>query len=178
LAWEGANVTSTDLNGPRLEAVEKYQAYGFANKIRCEAVNALDIPYTEAFDIVVFKSILGVIGDPCTKATQAAAIGQIYKALRPGGELYFAENLAASPIHRFLRRKFVGWGTTWRYPSMEEVIQYLDVFPSVQFGTFGVTGVFGRTESQRSMLATVDHAVFDRVLPSHWKYIIAGVARK
>jgi hypothetical protein len=102
----------------------------------------------------------------------------MHAALRPGGVLLFAENLVASPIHRHLRRRFVAWGDRWRYVTIEEMNAFLGPFSTVRERTFGFAGAFGRTERQRSSLATVDATGLDRIVPAQWRYIIAGVATK
>jgi hypothetical protein len=102
----------------------------------------------------------------------------MHRALKPGGELFYAENLTASPAHKFLRRKFVRWGTNWRYVSIFEMKEFLSPFSSESHATFGFTGAFGRTESQRNCLGFLDQTIFDRLVPDKWNYIIAGVAKK
>ena len=39
--------------------------------------------------------------------------------------VFFAENLVASPLHTLFRRRFVKWGTEWRYVSLEEMHEFL-----------------------------------------------------
>lgn len=178
LASEGARVTCSDVRGPKPEAITKHQASGLSHLFEYKSVDAMNIPYAEEFDVVLFKSILGNIGDPCTKETQSQAIGEMHKALKKGGELFFAENLSASPLHKFLRRKYVKWGTTWRYPSIAEMLEFLKPFSEVSYTTIGFAGTFGRSEKQREMLGGADRMLIDRVVPERWRYIIAGVARK
>jgi SAM-dependent methyltransferase len=178
LASEGAFVTCSDLNGPRPGVRERHLAAGFMGRIEYASVDASDIQYEQEFDVVVFKSVLGAIGDPCTAVTQARAVAQMHKALKSGGELLFAENLAASPIHSFFRRKFVKWGRTWRYPTIEEMLGFLAPFSGVSYSTLGFAGTFGRTESQRGLLGEFDRLLLNRLVPSGWRYIMAGVARK
>jgi SAM-dependent methyltransferase len=178
LASQGARVTCSDLNGPRPEAVEKHREAGVSDAIKYEAVSALEIPYREEFDIVAFKSVLGAVGRPITKGSQARAIREIHKALKWGGELFFAENLTASPAHRYFRRRFVKWGASWRYLTIAEMLEFLKPFSEVSYTTFGFTGTFGRSEKQRDVLGRMDKALFDRIVPPGWRYIMAGVARK
>lgn len=176
LASEGAAVVCSDINGPKPEARVDHAAAGYVGSVTYEAIDALAIPYSGEFDIVVMRSVLGIIGDPCTREAQARAIGQIHRSLRPGGEFFFAENLPASPIHRFLRRRYVDWAGIWRYPSREEMLEFLEPFRSVEYETFGFAGTFGRTEGQRGFLAAADRLLFDRLVPQAWNYIMAGVA--
>lgn len=178
LASQGASVTSTDRYGPKAEAIAKHRDSHLSPLIKHAAVDALDIPYKNSFDIVVFKSVLGILGDPCTRETQATAVAGMYHALKQGGELFFAENLSASPLHKFLRARFVEWGTLWRYPSITEMLGYLSPFARVDYTTIGFAGTFGRSERQRNALGSMDRILIDRMVPASWKYIMVGVARK
>jgi hypothetical protein len=58
---------------------------------------------------------------------------------------------------------------------MEELLQD---FSYAQIKTTGVLGTFGRTESQRNFLSTIDQVLFNRVFPDSWKYIGYGMAAK
>jgi hypothetical protein len=102
----------------------------------------------------------------------------MHKALKPGGELFFAENLIASPLHQFCRNRFVRWGSTWRYVSIQEMQQFLGGFSEVQYSTIGFAGAFGRSERQRDLLGRIDRLFFDRAVPEGWRYIIVGIAKK
>jgi SAM-dependent methyltransferase len=177
LASHGAKVVCSDLEGVRREAVECHQSSDFAHLIEHHKIDAAEIPFAEEFDVVVFKSVLGGIGSGA-KEPQAKVVGEMHKALKKGGELFFAENLVASPVHMFFRRKAVKWGTTWRYVTLEEMNEYLAPFSEVQKRTIGFAGTFGRTETQRNLLALGDRLIFDRIVPERWKYILAGVATK
>jgi len=103
---------------------------------------------------------------------------QIHDALRPGGELWFAENIAGSPLHGFARRHFVPWGKSWRYPRIDEMLEFASMFSTVKYRTVGVLGAFGRTGRQRALLGRLDQAICDRLVPESWRYIMVGVAKK
>lgn len=53
----------------------------------------------------------------------------------------------------------------------------MEDFSEVHHMTKGFMASFGRTESQRNLLASVDK-VFHRMIPEQWKYIMVGVAKK
>ena len=178
LAQCGARVTCTDLDGPTDVARRRHRAAGLAGRIRYAHVDATCIPYDAAFDVVVFKSVLGALRGADRLAVQRAAVAGMYRALRPGGELFFAENLTASPAHRFLRKRFVQWGRDWRYVSVEEMLEFLAPFTSVEYRTVGFCGALGRSQRQRRLLGAVDRAGLDRLVPPSWRYIMVGVARK
>lgn len=178
LAQRGARVVCSDLGGPSPEARLRHAAAGVANRICYAHADATELQYDEQFDIIVFKSMLGALDGCDRRAVQAAAIAAMHRALRPGGELFFAENLAASPAHRFLRERFVQWGRRWRYVTLEEMREFLAPFSSVEFDTVGLTGALGRNQQQRRMLGAVDRLGLDRLVPPSWRYIMLGVARK
>jgi SAM-dependent methyltransferase len=176
-ALNGMEVLCTNLNEPSKEVRDKHQRYGVSNRISYKPLNALDIPHCEEFDVVLFKSVLGAVGALDNKENQGKAIREIYKSLKKGGELWFAENLMASPMHRFLRRKYVQWGKAWRYVTVQEMSEFLSPFSAVECTTLGFLGVLGRTSLQKSFLGRIDRVV-DRLVPAAWHYIMIGVAAK
>lgn len=175
MALQGARVTCSDVNGPQQEAINKHKSKGVSHLIKYESLDATDIPYTNKFDVIFFKSTLGAING---RELQAKAINEMHKALKAGGELFFAENLAASAMHAFFRRRFVKWGEMWRYVSIEEMNEFLSPFSTISTCAVGFAGTFGRSERQRNALGVVDKLLFDHVMPKQWKYILLGVARK
>ncbi len=177
-ALNGGNVLCTDLNGPTSKAQEKHKRYNIENRIRYGKLSALDIKYRNHFDIVMFKSVLGGIGYNSNKSAQKKAINQIFHSLKEGGEFWFAENLIASPLHKFLRKNYVNWGNAWGYVTVNEMTEYLSAFSNVNYTTLGFLATFGRNESQRKFLGILDNKVLNKVVPKHWHYIIIGVAKK
>jgi SAM-dependent methyltransferase len=178
LALSGATVVCSDLNDPTDAAVRKHDRYGVSKSVRYERVDALNVPYADAFDLLVFKSVLGGIGHDGDVDRQRRAVSERYKALKPGGELWFAENLVGSPVHCVLRDRFVDWAPRWRYVSMSELVAFLEPFASVTCRTLGVLGTFGRSERQRAILGRIDKLVVNALVPASWRYIAVGVARK
>lgn len=177
-ALNGMEVLCTDLEGPSSEAIQKHNDYKVSDRIRYESLNALDIPYSEEFDVVLFKSVLGGIGRSNNRDNQVKAIKEIHKSLKKGGELWFAENLAASPFHQYFRSRYVEWGNTWRYVTIQEMLEYLSIFSEVKYTTAGFMGSFGRTSVQRSFLGRMDRIIVDKLVPKAWRYIMIGIARK
>jgi SAM-dependent methyltransferase len=177
LALSGARVVCSDLDGPTAAAFRKHEQYGVSASIEYARIDALDLP-TSAFDLVVFKSVLGGIGSGGQRERQRRAVQQMHDALKPGGELWFAENLTASPLHRALRTRCTAWGSRWRYVSVAELEQFLTPFASVRWRTMGVAGAFGRSERQRAVLGALDRWLLNALVPASWRYIAIGVARK
>lgn len=177
LALKGARVVCTDLRGPAPGARELHRRHGVEHLISYRALDATAIPYVEKFDLVIFKSVLGDVGRGGRRESQERAVREMHKALRPGGELWFAENLEGSALHR-LARRLIPRGTLWRYVSLEEAGQFLSPFRRRHLRTTGFLGVFGREGLPRDLLGALDRAVFNRVVPERWRYVVFGTAQK
>jgi SAM-dependent methyltransferase len=178
LALKGKMTTCSDIENIENTASNLHTKYNLSSLIKYQNIDATDIPYEDFFDIIVFKSIIGGIGRTGNSEKQQIVFDQIYKALKPGGKLLFAENIIASPMHQCLRKRFTDWNDYWQYLSVNQINQFLEAFSSVQIKTNGFLGTFGRNESQRSMLATVDNIFFNKICPPNWKYIAFGIAEK
>ncbi len=178
LAKKGLNVTCSDLINVEQTAKPLHEKYQLATKISYQDISALDIPYENEFDLIVFKSIIGGIGAPDNIERQIEVFKQIYNALKPGGKLLFAENMRASKFHLFMRKKFVKWGNNWRYIELNELEMFLNQFLKVDIKTTGFFATFGRTNSQRNFLSYMDLLFFNWWLPKSTKYIAYGIAEK
>jgi ubiquinone/menaquinone biosynthesis C-methylase UbiE len=175
LALNGLQVVCSDLNEPGDNAKKLHQKHNVSSLVSYAAVNATSIPYPDLyFDVVVFKSVLGALQ---TYLNQTKMMQEIYRVLKPGGELWFAENLVASPLHMLTRKLFIGWSKRWRYLTKKEIIELCRPFRQLNCVFYGFLAAFGRNEPQRKLLGKIDKAL-DRVIPSNWKYIIFGLAQK
>jgi SAM-dependent methyltransferase len=174
----GHQVVCSDLDNPESIAAPLHRAQKVAELITYEAIDATAIPYRDAFDVILFKSILGGIGRDNHPEKQQQAIQSMYNALKPGGYLLFAENLRGSAMHRQLRATFQPWGKSWRYLTQKEMAELLSPFSHKEMRTTGVLGTLGRSESQRNMLGKIDQSIVARICPGSWHYIIYGYARK
>jgi SAM-dependent methyltransferase len=168
----------SDLKDVKQTAEQLHLQHNLGALITYRDIDATHIPYENHFDVIVFKSIIGGIGRDDNYEIQQKVFNEIFKALKPGGKLLFAENLIASPFHQRLRKSFVNWGSSWRYVSLEEMKAFLKDFSSYELKTTGVLGTFGRNESQRNFLSTIDQVLLNSVCPKSWKYIGYGIAVK
>lgn len=174
LALNKNRVTCSNLNKPDVDTQMVHKKYNCHSAIQYEAIDATAIPYADHFDYIVFKSILGGINgeEPQVKVK---VINEIYKSLKPGGKLLFAENLDASIFHQILRKWF---GTkNWHYLKLRDVETIFSSFTKVTYTTVGFFGCMGRNEYQRIILGKLDRLV-DSIIPSTSRYIIIGVATK
>lgn len=177
LALKNKQVICSDIN-ISIAAKQLHSKYKVGDKIEYEAIDATGIPYEDYFDVIIFKSILGGLGRNNNYALQAQAINEMYKALKPGGKLLFAENLRASFLHILLRKLFRQWGGKWRYVSLQELDQLLKKFSSKDIQTSGFLALFGKSEPQRNLLSSLDVKLFNKAIPKHWRYIAYGIAQK
>jgi SAM-dependent methyltransferase len=178
LALKGKKVICSDREKTKETAEKLHTQYKVTDRITYQDIDATNIPYEGFFDLIVFKSIVGGIGRGYNKEIQAEVFRQAYKALKPGGVLLFAENLKASAFHRFFRKRFTKWSVYWRYPTLDEMNEFLKDFSSTELHTAGILGTFGRSESQKDLLAGIDNALLDSLTPESWKYFVIGVAKK
>lgn len=177
LARQGVRVVCSDLHGPTPQARALHRKYGVEDLIEYRAIDATNIPYTSHFDLVIFKSMLGDIGRNDRTDLQAKVMEESFRALKVGGELWFAENLQGSVLHR-LARRFIRRGTLWRYLSIGETRHLLKSFSGQQYMTAGFLGVFGRAGIFRNALGAIDRLACNRLFPDHWKYLIVARATK
>jgi SAM-dependent methyltransferase len=175
LASKGHRVVCSDISLPGESARQLHQSYGVSDKISYEAIDATNIPYSEHFDIIVFKSVLGGIWEYCGLEEMHQAVRAMHKALKPKGKLLFVENLRATPLHMYCRKRFLNYD--WKYPTIEEMHDILSEFSSVYYQLAGFLGAFGRTKTQRNILGYIDNVLVPLV-PKSWRYIMAGVAVK
>nr|WP_121272989.1 class I SAM-dependent methyltransferase [Pedobacter schmidteae] len=168
-------VLCTDINEPKAAARKMHKKYKCSSRIQYAPMDATNIPFENHFDIVAFKSILGGISQNCHDEYKLKTLDEIYKALKPGGKLFFAENLEASLIHKMLRKKF---GTPhWNYIRMNEIRTIFQSYKKITFTTVGFFGCMGRNEMQRNFLGRIDNIV-EKILPRKLHYILIGVAEK
>jgi SAM-dependent methyltransferase len=173
LALQGIAVVCTDL-WPFLETTAAlHQRRGVADRIRYAQADATALQFAdESFDLVVFKSVIGALD---SKQKMRVAIEEMHRVLRPGGTLLFAENLAGTPLHRILRRRFTRYD--WTYPAWPADSDLFGSFAHVEADTTGVLANLGRSWRQRELLARTD-AVLCRLVPSSWHYMVYGVCTK
>jgi ubiquinone/menaquinone biosynthesis C-methylase UbiE len=175
LAKKGINVTCTDLNGPSDEAKKMHQAYGVGHLVTYANANAMELNYPDAsFDLVVFKSVIGALS---TSENQQTAINEMFRVLKPGGFLIFAENTSGSFLHQFARKRFIKWSTYWRYLEIPKDLFFFNSFKLIDKKMVGFFAAFGRSEGQRKFLSYIDW-IFSPIIPKKWKYILIGVYQK
>jgi SAM-dependent methyltransferase len=178
LAWQGNTVVCSDLQSPESTALPLHKKYGVEHRVTYASIDATNIPYENHFDVIIMKSILGVIGGFGNYTKQQDVIASAHKALKPGGVLLFAENLKGSVLHTLGRRVFTNWGHYWRYLTAKELKALLSPFQKSEIHTLGFLGTFGRSEKARQILGKTDGLLFNRPIFKHAHYIGYGIAVK
>ena len=142
-------------------------------------VDATNIQYNSFFDVIMSKSVLGGIRSKNEKDIQRKVIEQIHKALKPGGEYLFAENLLGSPMHKYLRKIFrKGLSRNWHYLTIEETKDLLSIFSQFNYLAVGFLGAIGKMHGQRIFQGIIDKLFLNDLLPEDYKYILIGIAKK
>ncbi len=181
LALKGHRVVTSNLGDTAALARPLHERYGVADRVEYRDLDLLaGLPYREAFDVVVFKSVLGGFGDP-DPALPAVALAAIRAALKPGGLLLWAENLRGTAVHRFARwfAYRVRHARTWHYLTSTRLRALLAAdFVDVDFHAAGTLAVLGTNERARERLAVLDRSVLDRLQPAPWHYMAYGTARR
>jgi SAM-dependent methyltransferase len=178
LAENGAHVLSTDVDGPSDRAKALHAKHNVQSRVSYGNVDATTMEFDSEFDVVLFKSVLGGVGGAHGHDGQREVIERCLRSLKPGGELWFAENLAGTRLIAWLRSRFVPWGSRWRYVTTGELTSWLVDFDHVQTKAIGTIALLGRNEEQRRRLATLDRRVFDHLGGDDARYVLVGVARK
>jgi SAM-dependent methyltransferase len=178
LALHGFSVVCSEIDSPEPEARPLHRRYSVAERVSYQSIDATSIPFPDnCFDVVALKSILGGIGRHGRQENLNQAMREIYRVLKPGGFLLYAENLAGSRVHMFLRRHFVKWGHSWRYFTPEDLEDMLRSFSRHRLETTGFLATLGRSEWQRSCLHFLD-AVIDPLITKRQHYLAFGWAQK
>ena len=174
-ALHGHEVICSDYNEMPDTTKKMHESYGVSDLITYQKIDAKAIALeSESVDVVLFKSVIGALGNA---SDQAKAFDEIYRVLKPNGILLFAENLDGSGLHKFLRKKFVKWGERWRYITESEIVGWNSKYTAHTTKSYGVTALFGRSEKQRKFLAHLD-TVLNPITPRKWRYILFGVFKK
>jgi len=182
LALQGATVTASFYGEQSPEMAEVHARHQVSRNLRyVGGVDACRLSLGEKYDVIAFKSMPGRIAAAHRPKAPCVVAGNVFEsirqALRPGGWLIFAENLRATPLHRFLRNRFGAGRKGWYYFNREELLNSLAFFATVESMTCGFCGCFGRNERQRALLGRLDRVLFNSFLPPAWHYIFVAAAR-
>ncbi len=176
----GCEVVCSDyqwMNSDEKKAAEVlHHKYQVNDRITYKDIDATDIPYENEFDIIFFKSILGGIGRNGNHELISKVFDQAYKALKPGGKLYYAENLKGTRFLQWFRgRVSIAYKSGWTYFDEKKLISLEGKFTPIERHTFGCIACIGPTETIRSILGRID-ILLEKVVKD--RYIISCVLQK
>lgn len=168
------NVICTDLTNPEGRVHLIHHEFDL-NKISFKRSDVTSLNFDDnTFDIVVFKSVLGGLK---SRKQQLKAIREIYRVLKPGGVLLFAENLVSSKIHQFLRKKFIKWSKHWRYLELKDLNEYLFQFKCIEKETTGFFSNLLPLQFLKYITYRID-MLFIKLIPKKFHYLTYGAAIK
>jgi ubiquinone/menaquinone biosynthesis C-methylase UbiE len=171
----GMQVVCSDLINPETSAQLLHKKYKTNHKIKYEGVDCVNMSFEDnTFDVVIFKSVVGALG---FADKQSLAFNEMFRVLKPGGVLLFAENLNSSFLHMYLRRKFIPWDSRWRYLKLNEIHSFLENYNFVELET---TGFFANLISNNLIkkFSSYFDYFFEKILPKKIRYIVYGAAIK
>jgi methyltransferase family protein len=178
LALQGCDVLCTTPGNVCDKVRAMHRRYGVGHRIRYASMDALELREQQTFDVIAFKSVLGGIGTDGRVDRQQQAMTRLHAALRGGGNLLFAENLAATRAHAALRSRIGAGKDRWLYPTLREMESLLAPFSTVHYATAGFVGAWGASDRQRRVSGAVDAFFCRWLVPASWQYVIHGVAVK
>lgn len=188
-ALKGGQVVCSDYGGPTEQAIALHHKYHVEDSIQYEKIDATNIPeeYNDYFDIVIFKSVIGSVEANKGKDSGAVMAENINRVLKPGGILFFAENMKSTWLHRLFRLsnsfpRLHRWlrkseSFHWVYQDKQSIALKYRMMEMEKDSYFGFLGCFGIGKGMRRVLGKADTAI-DHFLPSSWKYIGAFTYRK
>ncbi len=174
LSSEKTQIICSDYNwigsGAQIEAKRLHKKYKVSDKITYEDIDATCIPYENEFDIIFFKSILGGIGRNGNVEMISKSFDSIYNALKPGGRLYYVENIRGSKILQWFRRRFsTASHNGWNYLEQQQLMQYESQFIPIRRSSFGYIACIGPNELSRNILGIID-IVLERFIRKNYIY--------
>ena len=170
------NVICSDLFDPKEISSQLHMEYGVEDFITYDIQNCMELKFEDSFfDVIIFKSVLGALG--CYE-NQRIAMSEIYRVLKPGGALLFAENAKSTCVHNFLRKIFNSWSSKyWYYPTLSEMNSLLSSFSHVNILTSGFIATFFRNRYLKILAEKIDFLLV-RIIPPIYHYVFYGKAIK
>jgi len=170
------SVICSDLNDSFDNAKRLHQKFLKKNTIKYDSQNCLKLTFEDnSKDVFIFKSVIGALGN---YENQEKAINEIYRVLKPGGVLLFAENGKSSALHNFLRKTFNKWSRGyWYYPTYNEMNTLLGDFKKIEIQTHGFLTCFFRNKYLKSFAEFIDFFLCI-IISKKYRYVIYGAAIK
>jgi SAM-dependent methyltransferase len=170
-------ILCSDFGSPTEKAKLTNNKFFEAKRIKFLDIDANKIDLkSNSLDFVFFKSVLG---SDESNINSKKALLEINRVLRPGGVLFFCENLKGSFFHQFSRKIFRSWGSSWNYTTIKRMRSDLNVFQSYKIKSFGYFSVFIPSNwIILKFLAYLIDSIFCIFISSELKYMSYGHAIK
>jgi ubiquinone/menaquinone biosynthesis C-methylase UbiE len=169
------SIICSDIEDPSEKVINEHPEVKNNKNLTFDIVDGLKIKYADNnFDLIIFKSVLGHI-TPIEKQQQF--IDEIYRVLKPGGTFCFLENGKASGLHQFARKRFVKWGHSWRYITIDEMKNFLGSFKSIDIKACGFFTAFIKSGILHRLAYIADKICLP-FIPVKMRYVMYGIAIK
>ncbi len=169
------NIICSDLHSSETSAAQLHNKHEMQGTISYAAIDLMKIKLEDnSVDVVVFKSVLGALS---TYENQSIAMKEIFRVLKPGGVLLFAENLQSTLIHKTARKLFVKWAKHWRYLHINEMKDFMTRYSQFKIRTAGFSSIL-LPNAIKQLGLKVDDYLDDKNLFSGMKYIAYGYGIK
>lgn len=127
------------------------------------------------YNVIVLKSVFGALQN---EISINSAVDNIFRNLKKGGILLFAENSKGTFFHQKLRKKYTDWGNIWFYFDDELIKRLFDKFEVVEVRHNGVLTVLGNRIGLSTIFSKLDKYFFNKITPNRVKYMLFGYAKK
>lgn len=175
MAMKGYSITCSDIHYDLEEAKKLHTRYGVEQKVQYKKVDLLEWNEPETYDVIIIKSVLGALQN---ETAIEKALANVYRNLKKGGRVLFAENSKSTFAHQQFRKKFTDWGSIWYYFDKDSIQRLFKKFEEVEIQFNGLTAVFGNRVGMAKFFSRLDKYVFNKITPDRMKYMFFGSARK
>ena len=175
----GLRMVASDQNTMTDEMKEKLKKWSDCDMLTYSEEDAKKLKFLDnTFDLVVFKSVMGTVGAFGHDNDQEKMMIEIFRVLKNGGILLFAENLNGNLLHKYFRKKYSPWAYYWNYPDLYRFKSMLHNFSEIKYCTSGVFAAFVKDRYLiKSCVSDIDY-LFEKCIPENWRYLIYGYAIK
>lgn len=175
MALNGFKMICSDNYYDLEDAKKLHTEYKIIEGVEYKKVDLLNWQEEGRYDVIVLKSVFGALQNEISINT---AVDNIFRNLKKGGILLFAENSKGTFFHQKLRKKYTDWGNIWFYFDDELIKTLFDKFEVVEVRHNGVLTVLGNRIGFSTIFSKLDKYFFNKITPNRVKYMLFGYAKK